>query len=221
MSGLCPVSRLVLFELALRIEFVFTRRDRISAEKASNCKSRWPAWKGENGKKWYEHAVRASDVQGIAGLQAKCEICCRHRQPMETSPAASLRTHSSPRHAGLLGHASNGGTQFATDTPAFKYVAFRYSSGTDSTIKAVCATDASHITAVDTTVSVDTTNSQNFQIVNTGSSFIFLINDQIRATISTNIPAAADTFLWGWYGDNKNTATAIGASMWWATLMVK
>ena len=104
---------------------------------------------------------------------------------------------------------------FATDTPAAIYAAFRFSSGTDTTIKAVCGTDASHQTVVDTTIAIDTVNSQLFEITWDGTNFNFFINSTQRAQISTNIPSAGTNIQTWWGGDNKNTANAFNADFFW------
>jgi hypothetical protein len=39
-----------------------------------------PAWKGADGKKWYEEAVRLSDKAAIAALQARCDAEWRYKE---------------------------------------------------------------------------------------------------------------------------------------------
>lgn len=123
---------------------------------------------------------------------------------------------------GLLGKASNGTTAYATDTPNFKTVGFRFSAGTDSTIAAYVGTSSGAQTVVSTGVAVDATNSQYFEILNTGSSFIFKIDGSQVAEISSNMPASSDNFaIVSYYADNKNTANVVSGTVWATTLMLK
>jgi hypothetical protein len=114
-----------------------------------------------------------------------------------------------------------GTAAYSTDTPNFPYAMFRYSSTTDSTIKAVCGLSSGSQTVVNTGVAVDTVNSQQFDIVRTGTAFKFLINGTLVATISTTLPAASDLYGTGVIVDNKNTATAVGVTLFHSTLMLK
>ena len=68
---------------------------------------------------------------------------------------------------------------FNSNTPAANFVGFRYSSGTDTTIKAICQTSSSSQTIVDTgVVPTFSTTPQVFEIVPTelGSVITFYIN---------------------------------------------
>jgi len=58
----------------------------------------------------------------------------------------------------------------AFDVPNIKYVAFRFSAGTDTTWKLVAGTDNTHQTVVDTGVSINTAASTLFQLVFNGLS---------------------------------------------------
>jgi len=117
-------------------------------------------------------------------------------------------------NAGDWGGAS---ATYATDTPARYYTAFRFSSGTDTTIKAICSTGGASQTIVDTGVAPDTANSMLFEIINTSAtSFAFYINGALVATITTNLPSASSRFGTFWAADNKNTATAVGAVFDWS-----
>lgn len=98
---------------------------------------------------------------------------------------------------------------FATDTPNLSYLGFRFSATTDTTIKAVAGTGSASLTVTDTGVSVDTTNSQLFEIVYTTTSVFYYINGSLVATITTNIPAATVGVMGLAVGDNKNTNTAM------------
>ena len=82
-----------------------------------------------------------------------------------------------------------------SDTPAANIVGFRWSAGTDINIKAVCQTDATHHTIVDTGVTPDLSTPQVLEIVPTsnGTVITFYINRVLVATISTNVPATTVT----------------------------
>jgi len=54
-----------------------------------------------------------------------------------------------------------------------------------------------------------------------GTAFKFLINGVLVATISTTMPAASDLYGTGVIVDNKNTATAVGVTLFHSTLMLK
>jgi hypothetical protein len=93
------------------------------------------------------------------------------------------------------------------------FVGFRYSGGTDSFWQAV-TNDGTSQTTVATTVAIDT-NPHTFEIVWTGSSYIFIIDRVVVATISTTIPAANLTgAVMFWTGDNKNTNTAVSGTFY-------
>ena len=80
---------------------------------------------------------------------------------------------------------------FNSNTPVANFVGFRYSSGTDTTIKAICQTSSSSQTIVDTgVVPTFSTTPQVFEIVPTelGSVITFYINGSLVATVSTNVP---------------------------------
>ena len=114
-----------------------------------------------------------------------------------------------------------GTAAYSTDTPNFPAVYFRYSSGTDSTWKAVCCVDSAHQSVSDTGIAVDTVNSQLFDIAAFASGYRFYINGTLVATITTNLPSASD--LWGTLlgADNKNTANAVSATLWYSTIVTK
>jgi len=97
----------------------------------------------------------------------------------------------------------------ATDTPNLSYIGFRFSASTDTTIKAVAGTGSGSLTVTDTGISVDTTNSQLFEIVYTTTNVYYYINGALVATISSNIPAATVGVMGCAVGDNKNTNTAM------------
>ena len=101
---------------------------------------------------------------------------------------------------------------FATDTPNTSYIAFRYSDSTDSTWKAICGTATASQTVVDTGVSVDTTNTQLFEITWDGTNANFYINGTRVAQISTNVPATSSALRAMLLVDNKNTANQVSHS---------
>jgi hypothetical protein len=85
----------------------------------------------------------------------------------------------------------------------------------------ICATNSANRTVVDTGVTPITTASTLFEILNPNgatTAFKFYINGTLVATISTNLPTAANQFGQFWCADNKNTATAVGAGFYWDQL---
>jgi len=112
-------------------------------------------------------------------------------------------------------------TVYASDSPTTALAAFRYSSGTDSTIKAVCSNAAGTQTIVDTGLAPDTTNSHLFDIAYTGSSFRFYVDGVLKATISTNIPVATDPVGTAFTGDNRNTNNSVSLTLFYSTLLLK
>jgi hypothetical protein len=106
-------------------------------------------------------------------------------------------------------------TGLATDTPNFAVAAFRYSSTTDTTYKAVLATSSANLTATDTTVAVDTSKTKLFEITYDGTNWNFWIDSVLKVTTNTNTPANT-TLLNGVYSaDNKNSANTATASFNW------
>ena len=95
---------------------------------------------------------------------------------------------------------------FASDTPNQKYVGFRYSSTTDSVWKATAGTATANQTVVSTGVSVDTTNTQLFEIIFDGTNANFYINGAAVGQISTNLPTTSAKLRAAVLVDNKNTA---------------
>lgn len=89
----------------------------------------------------------------------------------------------------LLG---NPGTAMNSDTPAANVIGFIQSPTITNPTHwhAVCQTDASHQTLVDTGVVVDT-NRHQFAILAGGGGFEFYIDGVLKATITTNVPAAS------------------------------
>ena len=109
-------------------------------------------------------------------------------------------------------------TTYCFDVPYNPLVCFRYSGGTDTYWMAVTSTNnggGSNYTAVSTGVVPDT-NPHLFEIVYTGSSYIFLIDEVVVATITTHLPSSATTFGTVMFiqGDNKNTATAMNLTVY-------
>jgi hypothetical protein len=86
----------------------------------------------------------------------------------------------------------NQASGFNTDTPAANFIGFRYSTGTDTHIVAICQTDATHQMVVDTGIfPTFSTTPQVFEMVPTasGTTINFYINGTLVATISSNVPA--------------------------------
>lgn len=116
--------------------------------------------------------------------------------------------------------------KFATDTPNSNTIGFRYSSGTDTTFKAVSCVAAGSCTITDTGVTADT-NPHLFELAtnSAGTSIQYFIDHALVATITTNIPPALatqdglmDIF---WTGDNKNNNLSPSATFYMAQLALK
>jgi hypothetical protein len=98
-------------------------------------------------------------------------------------------------------------TTMNSDTPAANVIAFRWDSDTDSSnFKAVCQTDATHQTVVDTGVAVVVDAIHLFEIVpqSGGTVMKFYIDGSLVATISTNVPAAGTGMTWCFTVDGLN-----------------
>lgn len=100
-------------------------------------------------------------------------------------------------------------TVMNSNTPAANVIAFRWNSDTDSHIQAVCQTDATHQTIVDTGVTVVADAIHLFEIVpqSGGSSIKFYIDGNLVATISTNVPANTTAMTWCFTVDGLNSGS--------------
>lgn len=108
-----------------------------------------------------------------------------------------------------------GASTFASDTPATTaFAAFRYSSTTDTTWKALVS-NATLTTTVDTGVVVSTAASHVFDVAYDGTNVNFFIDGVRVAQISTNVPATSTTMSMIAFVDNKNTANTDSISMNW------
>ena len=78
-----------------------------------------------------------------------------------------------------------------SDAPAANVIAFRWDSGVDTNFQAICQTDATHQTKVNTGIAPNLSTPQIFEIVPSSSGTVmnFYINGALVATISTNVPA--------------------------------
>lgn len=84
------------------------------------------------------------------------------------------------------------GTAMNSDTPAANVIGFMWSSTIGSgNWQAVCQTDASHQTLVDTGIPASSTSRHLFKMVKTGGAVVFSIDGTQVATVNTNVPAAA------------------------------
>lgn len=99
-------------------------------------------------------------------------------------------------------------TGWATDTPNGNYIAFRFSSSTDSFIQACEGTSNVAQTCASTTVAVDTTNTQLLEIGFDSTHAYFYVNGVLTNTLSNNLPATSVLMDMSVTGDNKNTANA-------------
>jgi hypothetical protein len=78
-------------------------------------------------------------------------------------------------------------TIFDSDTPAANFIGFRYDASVDTHYQAVCQTDATHQTLVDTGITPSEVHLLEFQSNGVGE-ITFYIQDILVATISTNVP---------------------------------
>ncbi len=109
-------------------------------------------------------------------------------------------------------------TVYASDAPPRFYCMFRYSVTTDTHWKAICATDASHQTIVDTGITPVTTPSTLFEIVPNAAmtAVVFYINGSAVANITTNLPLNTNQPAAMWTADNKNTANVVSGTFYWS-----
>jgi hypothetical protein len=122
---------------------------------------------------------------------------------------------------GTEGQDPKASASFATNTPNRSTIAFRYSAGTDTTWKATTQVTGGSQTVVDTTVAVDT-NPHNFEFTYDGTTVRFYIDTVLRASITTNIPAAnANPFMQIAVVDNQNTNNAVSATIYHGFLSLK
>jgi hypothetical protein len=106
---------------------------------------------------------------------------------------------------------------YASNAPPRFYCAFRLAAGTDTTWKAICATDATHQTIVDTGIVPTTASSTLFEIVPNAAmtSVGFFLNGTGVATITTNLPTNAQRPCPIWTGDDENTANVVSGILYW------
>lgn len=105
---------------------------------------------------------------------------------------------------------SNAESIMNSDTPAANFVGFRWNSTTDgSNFQAICQTDATHQTKVDTGVAVVADAYHLFEVVPTvgGTVITFYIDGVLVATISTNLPTVQMGTLFTVDGLNTNLTT--------------
>ena len=124
-----------------------------------------------------------------------------------------------------------GTTGYASDNPNKTTIGFRYSSGTDTTWKAVVITangSGGAQTTVDTGVTVDN-NVHVFEMATNsdGTLINFLIDHVLVATITSNIPPTVTSNVSDalvtmfWCGDNKNTNTQCNGIFYNMILTIK
>jgi hypothetical protein len=106
---------------------------------------------------------------------------------------------------------SSVGVGFFTDTPNANFVGFRWSETLDTThFKAICQTDSTHQTIVDTGVTVVKDAYHLFEIVPTsgGATIKFYIDGVLVATISSNVPASTVAMATLFTVDAKNSGSS-------------
>jgi hypothetical protein len=116
------------------------------------------------------------------------------------------------------GDFAGGSATYATDTPNLNYCMFRFSTTTDTTWKAICATSNVAQTVVDTGVAIATSSSTMFEIIpnSTATAATFYLNGNQVATISTNIMATSQQLGQMYAADNKNSATTEQVNFYWS-----
>lgn len=114
-------------------------------------------------------------------------------------------------------------TSLATNTPNKRFIAFRYSAGTDTNWQAVTSTGSGGAqTVTDTGIAPDTTAAHTFEITYDGTTARFFIDGVIKVTTTTNVPAGSIASAMGcWSGDNENTATVIVGTHYWTSIELK
>jgi hypothetical protein len=187
------------------------------------------------GRSYSNNATASVDAFGIVlGQDGNSSVNFPFLAIARTSFLVKLNTLTNSRYWFGLGNWTNasangtngtailGTTKYATDTPNSTTVGFRYSDGTDTTFKAVTIQAAGISNVVDTGVTADT-NPHLFEFVPNfaGTAIAFLIDGNLVATISSNLPnptpanqreAFGDLFV---VTDNKNTNTASGFSFYY------
>lgn len=113
-------------------------------------------------------------------------------------------------------------TSFATDTPNRSTIAFRYSASTDTHWVGTAQTTGGSQSTCDTGVTPDTTTAHLFEFTYDGTTANFFIDGALKCPIITNLPATSVIKIMPfWVGDNKNTANAVSATDYWATITLK
>jgi hypothetical protein len=104
---------------------------------------------------------------------------------------------------------------FYTNTPNTNFIGFRWSAGTDTNIQAMCGTDSSHITLVDTGISA-VTSRHTFEFVPASATSVkFYIDGTLVATVSTNVPANTVAMSSICTMDLNNSGSSNGYINWW------
>lgn len=121
-----------------------------------------------------------------------------------------------------IGNNDSGSTDMYGDAPVVSvtgggyetYSAFRFSAGTDTTIKAICGTSNGSIatqTVVDTLVAPSTTASKLFEVAVNGTNSDFYIDGVLVASIASAL-TSTNLVRPFWWGDNQNTANVASAT---------
>lgn len=114
---------------------------------------------------------------------------------------------------GLVDSIAGFGTGYlGFDFPTQNMVCFRYSTAAgDTTWKAICQTDDTHHTVVDTAIPIDTTGALHKFEIRTAQgvpgTILFFIDDVQVASISTNVPAATLFMTYVAYAESLAVAT--------------
>ena len=110
-------------------------------------------------------------------------------------------------------------TIFDSDTPAANFIGFRYDANVDTHYQAVCQTDATHQTLVDTGITPSAVHLLEFQSNGLGK-ITFYIQGILVATISTNVPTTSTALATLALCDGLGSGTP-KLNFYWVTALLK
>jgi hypothetical protein len=109
----------------------------------------------------------------------------------------------------------------SSDTPNANIIAFRFSSTTDTVIKAYTATSSASNTATTTGTAVDTTASHLFEITYDGTNATFFIDGAQVAQTAATMPASSTMMNWVMSIDNKAAGVADSLTFQWMSITMR
>ena len=108
---------------------------------------------------------------------------------------------------------------FNSDTPDANFIGFRYDSAVDTHYQAICQTDDTHQTAVDTGITPSAVHLLEFQPNSNDNAINFYIQGSLVATISTNLPSASTALATLAVCDDQSTGTS-KLNFYWTTALL-